>query len=195
MSVSIGLLWSRPGHQPQSIWSGILAPLLTIFKPYRGIFFGLEMGVYMTANHMPACLFCRQWNRPAATSGDSNPWMVSTCKRIFSPVPSGRRHCLRCRWGPVARPHRRRDPWAHVCTIVMIFCVYGIVFFFYYCIMFFFFFFFALSEFMVLQCTVLHVQYWVGLFAFLVVWKCVSWKYAFWINNENQRLQCLYKVD
>ncbi len=51
-------------------------------------------------------------------------------------------------------PNRRRDPWAHVCTIVMIFCVYGIVFFlllYYVCFVF-----FALSEFMVLQCTVLQ---------------------------------------
>ncbi len=51
-------------------------------------------------------------------SGDSNPWMVSTCKRIFSPVPSGRRHCLRCRWGPVARPQQTAgsmSPRMHNC--------------------------------------------------------------------------------
>ncbi len=52
-------------------------------------------------------------------------------------------------------PNRRRDPWAHACTIVMIFCVYGIVFFLL-LFFFFFFFFFFLSEFMVLQCTVLQ---------------------------------------
>lgn len=26
-------------------------------------------------------------------------------------------------------PNRRQDPWAHVCTIAMIFCVYSVVFF------------------------------------------------------------------
>ncbi|XP_016372823.1 uncharacterized protein LOC107712180 [Sinocyclocheilus rhinocerous] len=30
-------------------------------------FFPLGDGAYMTANHMPVCLFCRQWNRPAET--------------------------------------------------------------------------------------------------------------------------------
>ncbi len=53
-------------------------------------------------------------------------------------------------------PNRRRDPWAHVCTIAMIFCVYGIVFFLLLYYGFFFVCFFALSEFMVLQCTVLQ---------------------------------------
>ncbi len=123
-------------------------------------------------------------------SGDSNPWMVSTCKRIFSPVPSG--EDIACDVDEVLwpDPNRRRDPWAHVCTIVMIFCVYGIVFFLllYYVFFFFFFLLYLNSWYCNVQCC--NVQYWVGLFAFLVVWKCVSWKYAFWINNENQRLQC-----
>ncbi len=55
-------------------------------------------------------------------------------------------------------PNRRRDPWAHVCTIVMIFlCLrYSVFFLLLHYVFFFFFFFFALSEFMVLQCTVLQ---------------------------------------
>ncbi len=120
-------------------------------------------------------------------SGDSNPWMVSTCKRIFSPVPSGRRHCLRCRWGPVARPQQTAgsmSPRMHNCHdfLCLRYSVFSITVLFYL--------FFALSEFMVLQCTVLQCTILSRPICFLVVWKCVSWKYAFWINNENQRLQC-----
>ncbi len=88
-------------------------------------------------------------------SGDCNPWMVSTCKRIFSPVPSGRRHCLRCRWGPVARPQQTAgsmSPRMHNCHdfLCLRYSVFSIT------VLSFFFFFFALSEFMVLQCTVLQ---------------------------------------
>ncbi len=44
---------SDPGlvHQPQSIWSGILAPLLTIFKPYRGFFSAWRWRVYDRQPH------------------------------------------------------------------------------------------------------------------------------------------------
>ncbi len=111
----------------------------------------------MTANHMPACLFCRQWNRPAATFR----WQQSMDgfdmqEDIFPGCLAG--EDIACDVDEVLwpDPNRRRDPWAHVCTIVMIFCVYGIVFFLLLYYVFFFFFFFSLSEFMVLQCTVLQ---------------------------------------
>lgn len=165
--------WSGPGlvHQPQSIWSGILAPLLTIFKPYRGIIFGFEMACIWTPTTYPHASSAGNGTGLRQHSGDPNPWMVSTDKGIFSPVPSGRRHCLQCRWGPVARPQQTAgsmSPRMHNCHDFL--CLQYSVFFYY-------FFFY-------------NVQYWGGLFSFLVVWKCASWKCAFWINSENQRLQC-----
>lgn len=124
-----------------------LPPYSPFLNPIED-FFRLGDGVYMTANHMPACLFCRQWNRPAATVR----WQQSMDgfdmqEDIF---PGAQREKTLLAMSMRSCGQTPTDPWAHVCTIVMIFCVYSIVFF-----LLLYYVYFALSEFMVLQCTIL----------------------------------------
>ena len=60
-------------------FSSILVPLLPVSQSLWGIIFSLALESGMTANHMPVCLFCKQWKRHAEV-GSVQGWIRHTSR-------------------------------------------------------------------------------------------------------------------
>ena len=111
-----------------------------------------------------------------------NPWMDSAHKAIFSPMLSGRKHCLWCWWDPMARPQQTAgsiSPPMHNCHVLLC-SQYSRVYLF-------------LLKLYLLHCNVQYcnVQYLV--FLLVVVKTCPLWN---WIKKVNMKdCSVLYKVD